>query len=50
MSLAHFLEGLRCAVCGCLDVLWLDPVRSVVECSECGQSALTVPEADGGDA
>ncbi|MDH2426938.1 hypothetical protein [Sphaerisporangium sp. TRM90804] len=45
MTLAHFLDGLRCAVCGCLDVLWLDPVRGLVECRECGHKALCVPDA-----
>jgi hypothetical protein len=44
MTLAHFLDGLRCSACGVLDVLWLDPVRGLVECRECGQSALTFPE------
>jgi ribosomal protein S27E len=44
MTLAHFLDGLRCSLCGALNVLWLDPPRVVVECSECGQTALTFPE------
>ncbi|MER6950264.1 hypothetical protein ABT294_40225 [Nonomuraea sp. NPDC000554] len=44
MTLIHFLDGLRCADCGVLNVLWLDPVRALVECAECGTSALVVPE------
>ncbi|GAA3245648.1 hypothetical protein [Nonomuraea helvata] len=44
MTLAHFLDGLRCSVCGVLNVLRLDPLRGLVECSECGQTALTFPE------
>ncbi|SET18781.1 hypothetical protein SAMN05421811_102314 [Nonomuraea wenchangensis] len=43
-GLIHFLDGLRCAVCNTLDVLRLDPVRALVECSECGQTALIVTE------
>jgi hypothetical protein len=31
-------------------VLWPDPVRGLVECHECGQTAITMPEVDGGDA
>ncbi|MFI6534764.1 hypothetical protein ACIBHY_20075 [Nonomuraea sp. NPDC050547] len=42
MTLAHFLDGLRCACCGQLNALWLDPVRASVECRECGQAALIV--------
>ncbi|MCC5581567.1 hypothetical protein IMZ11_38795 [Microtetraspora sp. AC03309] len=34
------LSGLACAVCGARDHLWADHVRGVVECRECGQSAL----------
>ncbi|WP_158088785.1 hypothetical protein [Thermoactinospora rubra] len=48
MTLAHFLDNLRCADCGALNVLWLDPVRALVECRECGASALTVPDTDDG--
>ncbi|GAA5085608.1 Zn ribbon nucleic-acid-binding protein [Thermocatellispora tengchongensis] len=44
MTLAHFLDGLRCACCGALNMLWLDPLRGLVECRECGQSALAFPE------
>ncbi|MFB9525001.1 hypothetical protein [Nonomuraea roseola] len=44
MTLAHFLDELRCSVCGVLNMLWLDPMRGVVECRNCGQSALTFPE------
>lgn len=44
MSLAHFLDGLRCSECGALNVLWLDTVRGLVECTECGAAALTVPD------
>ncbi|WP_162794704.1 hypothetical protein [Nonomuraea lactucae] len=39
MTLAHFLDGLRCSVCHTLNALWLDPARALVECRECGQSA-----------
>ncbi|MFG2071682.1 hypothetical protein [Nonomuraea maritima] len=48
MTLTHLLDGLRCATCQALDVLWLDPVRALVECRECGQTALTVLAADEG--
>lgn len=44
MTLAHFLDGLRCSCCGTLNVLWLDPLRGLVECTECGTSASTVPD------
>ncbi|WP_433540912.1 hypothetical protein ACQP10_03980 [Streptosporangium sandarakinum] len=44
MTLAHFLDGLRCSACGLLNALWLDTVRGLVECQGCGQSALLVPE------
>ncbi|MEV0145203.1 MULTISPECIES: hypothetical protein [unclassified Nonomuraea] len=44
MTLVHFLDGLRCADCGAPDVLRLDLVRALVECTECGTSALIVPE------
>ena len=50
MTLAHFLDGLRCAMCGCLNMLWLDPVCGLLECRECGQTALTVPCENGGEA
>ncbi|MEU8249958.1 hypothetical protein [Nonomuraea sp. NPDC048916] len=48
MTLSHFLDGLRCAACLTLNVLWLDPVRALVECRECGQTALTLTDADEG--
>ncbi|MEU9887074.1 hypothetical protein [Sphaerisporangium sp. NPDC051011] len=48
--LAECLTGLRCSACGCLDVLWLDPMRGLVECRACGQTALTLPCGDGGEA
>ncbi len=44
MRLAHLLDGLRCADCLTLDVLWYDPVRGLVECCECGQRARVLPE------
>ncbi|MEU7889284.1 hypothetical protein AB0B54_27600 [Microbispora bryophytorum] len=42
MRLAHILDGLRCSGCGALDVLWLDPVRGIVECHECGEKATVI--------
>ncbi|MEO3811945.1 hypothetical protein ABGB17_23350 [Sphaerisporangium sp. B11E5] len=45
MTLAYFLEGLRCSLCGALGLLWLDPVRGTVECRECGGTARCVPES-----
>ncbi|MDH2429286.1 hypothetical protein [Sphaerisporangium sp. TRM90804] len=39
MTLAHILDGLRCACCGGLNVLWLDAVRGLVECRQCGERA-----------
>ncbi|NRQ36290.1 cell division protein FtsK [Nonomuraea sp. NN258] len=45
LTLAHFLDGLRCSACQTPDMLWLDPVRSTLECRECGESALVVPES-----
>lgn len=48
MPLAHLLDGLRCSVCGEIDTLWLDPVRSLVECRECGQRARIDPSLDEG--
>ncbi|GLV51580.1 hypothetical protein TBS_21490 [Thermobispora bispora] len=47
MRLAHFLDGLRCSCCGALNVLWLDPVRGILECHECGQKAAVL--VDGPD-
>ncbi|MFF4617876.1 hypothetical protein [Nonomuraea jabiensis] len=44
MTLAHFLDGLRCSACKTLNALWLDQRRALVECRECGQSALIFPE------
>ncbi|MET9251594.1 hypothetical protein [Nonomuraea sp. NPDC003709] len=44
MTLAHFLDGLRCSDCGAIHVLRLDPLRALVECTECGISTLVVPE------
>ncbi|MEO3811441.1 hypothetical protein ABGB17_20815 [Sphaerisporangium sp. B11E5] len=49
-TLAHFLTGLRCEVCRCLDVLWLDPVRGVVECRNCHQTALVAVDETTGEA
>ncbi|GAB3163815.1 hypothetical protein [Microbispora hainanensis] len=46
------LDDLRCSGCGALDVLWLDSLRGLVECHECGQkTAVLVDGADflGGD-
>ncbi|MEV0623134.1 hypothetical protein AB0I81_58140 [Nonomuraea sp. NPDC050404] len=40
--MTHLLDGLRCAICRTLNVLWLDPVRALVACHQCGQSALTL--------
>ncbi|MFI6455860.1 hypothetical protein ACIBF6_30370 [Streptosporangium amethystogenes] len=39
-ELAHILDGLRCAACGAVNTLWLDLIRGLVECRECGQGAL----------
>ncbi len=46
--MTHLLHGLRCATCLTLNVLWLDPVRGLVECAECGQTALIVTDPDEG--
>lgn len=43
MTWPERLAGLRCAVCKARDHLWLDPVRGIVECRRCGQSALVAP-------
>ncbi|WP_433423587.1 hypothetical protein ACQP1V_16105 [Microtetraspora malaysiensis] len=40
MTLHEHLSGLRCVVCGARDHLWADHGRGIVECRECGQSAL----------
>ncbi|MEV4079551.1 hypothetical protein AB0J43_04565 [Nonomuraea fuscirosea] len=42
--MTHLLHGLRCASCGTLDTLWLDVVRALAECRECGQTALIVTD------
>ncbi|WP_237107260.1 hypothetical protein [Nonomuraea sp. MG754425] len=44
MTLAHFLDGLCCADCGAINVLRLDPLHALIECTKCGTSALIVPE------
>lgn len=50
-TLAHRLDGLRCSSCGEPDVLWLDPVRGMVECHECGEkTAVLVDGPDPADA
>ncbi|GAA4952682.1 hypothetical protein HD597_009644 [Nonomuraea thailandensis] len=46
--MTHLLHGLRCATCLTLNALWLDPLRGLVECSECGQTALIVTDPDEG--
>ncbi|WP_170222803.1 hypothetical protein [Nonomuraea turkmeniaca] len=48
MNLAHVLDGLRCASCGTLNALWLDLTRALVECRECGQTALILTDTDEG--
>ncbi|MFG2071265.1 hypothetical protein SAMN05421874_14610 [Nonomuraea maritima] len=47
-ELLHPLDGLRCSTCLNENTLWLDLVRALVECRECGQTALIVPDADEG--
>jgi len=42
MRLAHILDDMRCSGCGAVDVLWLDPVRGIVECRECGEKAFAI--------
>jgi Zn ribbon nucleic-acid-binding protein len=42
----ELLEGLRCAACGALDVLWLDATRGLVECRACGQGAYLTGETE----
>lgn len=49
MTLAHFLDGLRCEVCRTLNMLWLDAVRGIVECHHCHQTALVALPEDGGE-
>ncbi|MEU7862099.1 hypothetical protein [Nonomuraea sp. NPDC049141] len=44
MTLAHFLDGLRCSTCGALNTLWLDTVRAFTTCRECRQTALNVTD------
>ena len=38
----HFLEGLRCPSCKTPDASYLDPTAGLVECRECGQTALAL--------
>lgn len=45
-ELARILDGLRCAACGTVDTLWLDLLRGLVECRECGQGALLDPDGE----
>ncbi|MEU6411016.1 hypothetical protein [Microbispora sp. NPDC046933] len=47
MRLAHILDGLRCSGCTALDTLWLDPVRGIVECHECGEKAVVMVDGLG---
>ncbi|MEU7890536.1 hypothetical protein AB0B54_33960 [Microbispora bryophytorum] len=47
MRLAHILDGLRCSCCGASDVLWLDPVRGIAECHECGEKATVIVDGLG---
>ncbi|MER5621087.1 hypothetical protein ABT061_08595 [Streptosporangium sp. NPDC002544] len=43
-ELAYILDGLRCAACHAVNTLWLDLIRGLVECRECGQGALLDPD------
>ncbi|GAA2875337.1 hypothetical protein GCM10010517_36210 [Streptosporangium fragile] len=45
-DLASILDGLRCAVCGAVDTLWLDLLHGLIECHACGQGALLDPGND----
>lgn len=45
--LAHILDGLHCPCCGTLDALWLDALRGIVECAECGHKAHVLVDAPG---
>ncbi|WP_433500214.1 hypothetical protein ACQP1K_07880 [Sphaerimonospora sp. CA-214678] len=46
-SLAHILDGLHCPGCGTLDALWLDALRGIVECAECGHKARVLVDGPG---
>ncbi|MEV4372590.1 hypothetical protein AB0J71_36340 [Nonomuraea sp. NPDC049637] len=48
MTHTHLLDDLRCSSCLTLNVLWLDLVRALAECTECGQTALIVTDPDEG--
>ncbi|MER6177004.1 hypothetical protein [Streptosporangium sp. NPDC001681] len=48
-ELAYILDGLRCAACGAVNTLWLDLIRGLVECRECGQGVFLDPDHDGED-
>ncbi len=45
--LAHILDGLHCPGCGTLDALWLDSLRGIVECAECGHKARALVDGPG---
>ncbi len=45
--LAHILDGLHCPDCGTLDALWLDNLRGIVECAECGHKARVLVDGPG---
>ncbi|MEV4182386.1 hypothetical protein AB0J28_13210 [Streptosporangium canum] len=49
-ELAHILDGLRCTACHAVNTLWLDLIRGLVECRECGQGALIDPDDEWEDA
>ena len=40
----HFLDGIRCIWCQTLNASWLWADRVTVECAECGQTSLTLPD------
>jgi Zn ribbon nucleic-acid-binding protein len=44
IELAFLLDGLRCSACHSGNTFWLDTVAGLVECRECGQGALLIPD------
>ncbi|GLW10334.1 hypothetical protein Misp01_54620 [Microtetraspora sp. NBRC 13810] len=48
VEIAHLLDDLACAGCGTSNVLWLYPVRGLVECRECGEkTSILIEPSDG---
>jgi uncharacterized UBP type Zn finger protein len=47
-DLAYRLDGLSCSTCLTEGSLWVDLTAGLVECRECGQGAILLPDEEEG--